>query len=399
MADLGPALRRRATPLGDPRDLDPLLDRIGDARFVLLGEASHGTSKYYRWRDALTHRLFTERGFVAVAVEGDWPDCRRVHQWIRAADAEGSAADVLRTFERWPTWANHEVAELVDRLAALRARTGADVGFYGLDVYSLWDSLRLVERHLERHAPDLIPVARVAFECLSGREGPGRGWSSCEDELVELLVAVRERDGSFDAEQNALVARDAERHYRAMVQGGPASWNVRDEHMVDTLERVAARHGADARVDARHTDMAAAGLINVGQRMRERHEDEGVVLVGFGSYAGSVLAGARWDGPMEVMRLPPALPGSWEDEFHHALRRDGILVLDDPDPALVEPRGHRAIGVVYDPDDEQGNYVPTALPLRYDAFVYLDQTEAVHPLRDFVGRDYGEPPETFPTGP
>jgi len=416
-----------ASPLRDAKDLEPLFDRIGDARFVLLGAASHGTSEYYRWRSAVTRHLFASLGFSTMAVEGDWPDCHRVTRWLRGEAPGADAEDVLRTFERWPTWmwANQEIAELVDELAAHRASTGGEVGFYGLDVYSLWDSLAQVGAYLRDQAPEALQTALEAFECFdsAGRDmdeyASLAGWlrPSCEAEVVRLLTDVRRQAAMLateadrlDLEQNAVVIRDAERYYRAMVHGGSASWNVRDEHMVDTLERIAEHHGRRSRAvvwahnthigDARFTDMARAGLINLGQRMRERHADEGVVAVGFGSYQGSVIASSRWGAPAKRMSVPPARPGSWEDLCHRALGEDALILLGDlEDEELWRPVGQRAIGVVYDPEDEGGNYVPTIVPSRYDAFVYLDRTRALHPLHEIEpAEEPREAPETFPSG-
>ena len=217
------------------------------------------------------------------------------------------------------------------------------------------------------------------------------------------------REAYFNAEQNALTVRNAELYYRTMVRGGPDSWNVRDNHMVETLERLMAHHGPDAKAivwehnthigDARATDMARAGMVNVGQLVRQRHEDDGVVLVGFSSYRGSVIAGEEWGAPMEEMPVPEARRDSWEEVLHSHAAEDRLLVFegDEPEEAL-EPRGHRAIGVVYRPAHERyGNYVPTILPHRYDALLYLDRSRALRPLHLAVRED-GEAPETFPSG-
>jgi erythromycin esterase-like protein len=243
--------------------------------------------------------------------------------------------------------------------------------------------------------------------------------ASCEDEVVALLRNLQQRatryrepdrEAYFNAEQNAVVVKHAERYYRTMVRGGPASWNIRDQHMVETLERLMHHHGPSAKAivwehnthigDARATDMARTGMFNVGQLVREQRAREGVVLIGFGSYEGSVIAATQWDAPMERMPVPPAREGSWEDFLHQAGAVDKLLLLSDGSvpPGLHETHGHRAIGVVYDPAYEAfGNYVPTVLPRRYDAFLYLDATEALHPLH-LTPRREPEPPETFPSG-
>jgi len=419
-------------PLRTPADLDPLLNRIADSRFTLLGEGSHGTHEYYAWRYALTRRLIEEKGFSFIAVEGDWPDCYRVNRYVKGyADAGDSARDVLHTFERWPTWmwANQEVIELVEWLR--RHNDGLaereKIGFYGLDVYSLWDSLYQVMGYVRKHVPGGLAAARRAFHCFEpyGEDVQAYAQStrwidkSCEEEVVALLRDLRRAarihpqdatEGQFSAEQNALVVKNAEHYYRTMIRGGPDSWNVRDRHMVETLERLMCYHGSRAKVivwehnthigDARFTDMAEEGMVNVGQMVRQRHETDNVVLVGFGSYRGSVIAGQEWGAPMERMPVPAARMDSWEEVLHRTEPADQLLIFEDaePTPAMLQVRGHRAIGVVYHPEYEHfGNYVPTVLPRRYDAFLYLDETRALQPLHVPV-HDEGEVPETFPSG-
>ena len=440
---LAAELRRQARPLATPSDLDPLLDRIGDARYVLLGEASHGTSEYYTWRAELSKRLIREKGFSFIAVEGDWPDCYRVNRFIKGyPDSGHNATDVLHAFERWPTWmwANREIVELVEWLRRYndqrRVPDHRKVGFYGLDVYSLWDSMRAVVEYLERLDPQLAAGARRAYRCFEPYGEDEQEYAratylvptSCEDEAVSVLRLLRQRgpeyaqDGEeayFNAQQNAFVARDAELYYRTMVRGGSQSWNIRDHHMVDTLDRLMAHHepfnpGAKAIVwehnthigDARFTNMANAGMVNVGQLVRQAHGDDGVVLVGFGSHHGTVIAGDEWGAPMRRMKVPDARQGSWEDAMHAAVQEtlpngNALLVFADADDGgiaeLDEPMAHRAIGVVYDPGGERwGNYVPTLIPRRYDAFLYMDETHALSPLHMPV--KVGEVPETFPSG-
>jgi erythromycin esterase-like protein len=242
--------------------------------------------------------------------------------------------------------------------------------------------------------------------------------TSCEREVVTMLTelqakaeAYRDDDAEFyfNAEQNAIVARDAERYYRTMIRGGAESWNVRDRHMVETLDRLMAHHGPQAKAivgehnthvgDARATDMHDEGMVNVGQLVRERRCADGVVLAGFGSYQGSVIAGDEWDAPMEELPVPAARDGSWEDLMHRAGAEDRLLLFPEHmqrGDELFERRGHRAIGVVYHPGRERwGNYVPTVLPARYDAFLYFDETRALRPLQ-LAAHDAGEPPETYP---
>jgi erythromycin esterase len=417
-----------ATPATDPGDLDPLLTRISQARVVMLGEASHGTHEFYRWRAALTQRLITELDFSFVAVEGDWPDCDRVDRAVRGrADAPGDPRAALAAFERWPTWmwANEEVVGFCRWLRAHNDRRDepARVGFHGLDVYSLWESLREVLVHLREHDPDQVSAALAAYRCFEPYGEDPQDYAlatrfvpvGCENEVIDLLVRLRQRaaaDGAarFTAWQNAEVVAGAERYYRAMIAGGRQSWNVRDRHMDDTLARLLDHYGPRAKAvvwahnthvgDARATDMADTGMVNIGQLARDRYGTDQVVLVGFGTHRGTVLAGQAWGAPAEVMPVPPARPGSLEDILHAAAPDQALFVLppDDRRPDLLrDVLDHRAIGVVYHPQRERwGNYVPTVLGDRYDAFCWFDHTRVVTPLPTRAV-DLLEP-ETYPSG-
>jgi erythromycin esterase len=430
--ELSEELQLFSSPLHGWEDLDPLMDRIGDARFVLLGEASHGTAEYYDWRRVISQRLIREKGFLFIAVEGDWPDCYRVNQFVKQRqNTEENVHDVLGNFRRWPTWmwANVKVAKLVVWLREHNRQLPDDekVGFYGLDVYSLWESMEAVANYLKReHGTDLAETARRAFECFepygydAEEYARSTAWSpkNCEEEVIRLLRRLHEqtihdgdgREAQFSAEQNALVIQNAEHYYRVMIGGSSPSWNIRDRHMAETLDRLMDFHGPSAKAiiwehnthigDARYTDMAADRMINVGQLVRQKHATEDVVLVGFSSYRGSVIAGQYWGAPMEEMAVPEAQPGSWEDILHQTGRSDRLFIFDraHPTEALLEPRGHRAIGVVYRPHHEAfGNYVPTVLPKRYDVLAFLDETHALHPLQ-FSGTFEQELPETYPSG-
>lgn len=430
--DEAAAIQESALPLQDEADLDPLMERIGDARYVLIGEASHGTHEYYVWRAALTKRLIQERGFSFVGVEGDWPDCYAVNRCVKGLPGTPEdPEDVLHHFDRWPTWmwANREVVEFTRWLRELNSSRAENnrVGFYGLDVYSLWDSLRETLDYLKKYHPDHVDTALQAFRCFEAHAEDPQSYalstrllpSGCEAEVVQLLGKVRAtaaadgvspEDERFNAEQNAASAAGAEAYYRAMVRGGAESWNVRDHHMVDTLERLMGHHGDNAKAivwehnthigDARWTDMSRDGMVNVGQLVRERHGEEGVVLVGFGGYRGSVVASHRWGGPIQALDLPPARRGSTEELMHSALNGmpSALFVFNDQLPQWAErSQGHRAVGVVYNPDAERwGNYVPTVLGRRYDAFLWFDETRALEPLHD-VHADTTEL-ETWPSG-
>ncbi|WP_082581803.1 erythromycin esterase family protein [Arthrobacter sp. Soil761] len=422
-------IRSLAHPLATADDLEPLVRLAAPARFVCLGEASHGTQEYYHWRALLSRRLIEEYGYTWIGVEGDWPDCWRINRWVRGESGqEMDARRLLAGFERWPTWmwANHEVAEFLTWLREwnLRLPEHQRTGFYGLDVYSLWDSLREIFAWLEANAADALPSALQAWHCfIPFREDPQRYAmsnrlvpQSCEADVVALLAEVRRRTlgrmqddpAAFDAIQNAIVATNAERYYRTMVRGDQQSWNIRDHHMSDTIERIAAHHGPASKGlvwahnthvgDARATDMALDGMVNVGQLVRQRHPGQ-VVLAGFASYSGSVTAAESWGSPEWTMDVPAAVHGSHEDLLHEALGEPSVLVFG-PERAgrwLTSWRGHRAIGVVYNPRRERGNYVPTRMGDRYDALFWHPRTEALRPLH----HEYqpGEPElQTEPSG-
>jgi erythromycin esterase-like protein len=414
-------------PLNSSSGLDLLLDEIGDARYVLLGEASHGTHEYYTWRMHITKRLITEKKFSVIAVEGDWPDCYRLNRYIKGYPGSGeNAREVLHAFNRWPTWmwANWEMVAFAEWLRHHNAALPLQkkTGFYGLDVYSLWESMDAISDYLGKVDPAALASVKKAMDCFepfNAREGfsyADRSYgltSSCRKEVEDLLTGIRKKminydhdqEAAFSAEQNAVVAVNAEKYYHVMMQGGEDSWNIRDKHMVETLNRLMDFHGKDARIivwehnthigDARATTMRGAGLINVGQLVKEQHEAEGVFRVGFGSYEGTVLAAYHWGDEVKKMKVPKAKPGSWEHLLHEA--GDGNKLLFSKEiKNFRTPVGHRAIGVVYDPGYEYGNYVPSIIPSRYEAFAFLDRTRALHSLH--VEPDGLQMPETYPWG-
>jgi erythromycin esterase-like protein len=394
-------------------DLDVLIDAIGDKKYVLLGEATHGTSEFYKLRMALSRKLIETKGFSFIAVEGDWPSCYEVNRYVKDyKDAKPNVREVLETFNRWPTWmwANEEISELIGWLK--QHNTGKPmeqkIGFYGLDVYSLWESLEEIERYLQKSGtPEQLALARKAFECFEPYEKEGQHYGvsaafygeSCEEEVVKLLGELHanrmkydeDREAALSAELNALVTVNAEHYYRTMVRHDADSWNIRDRHMASALRRLADFHGPDAKVivwehnthigDARATDMAEDGMVNVGQLVREAHGEADVFAIGFGTYRGTVIAAKSWGAPMATMQVPAAMPGSWEELLHRAGAHDQILLLRKEDPLLgQEVLGHRAIGVVYRPSYERGNYVPSVMARRYDAFVHVDESHALRPL-------------------
>lgn len=425
-------IKKWAYPLQSKADLQPLFERIGDARIVMLGEASHGTHEYYTWRSHISKRLIEEKGFNFIAVEGDWPDCYRLNRFVKGYDQGSKGAfKVLNTFNRWPTWmwANWEIVALADWIWQhnLGLPANKKLGFYGLDVYSLWESIESIMQYLKKTDPAALKVAEDAFLCFAPyQKDEGQSYARasqfvpelCENEVVDLLKEVQKKlptyntdyENVFSAEQNALITVNAEKYYRAMIKGGPHSWNIRDRHMADTLERLLKFHGENSKVivwehnthigDARATDMVDEGMFNIGELARMQHQDKGVVLVGFGSYKGTVMAGRGWSAKMEAMDMPEARKGSWEYLLHSTGKENKLLLMDNfagNDMFMENHIGHRAIGVVYNPKYEPyGNYVPTILPLRYDAFIYLDQTKALYPLH--IRPDGHQVPETYPFG-
>ncbi|MCZ8524010.1 MULTISPECIES: erythromycin esterase family protein [Paenibacillus] len=405
------AIQQLAVPLKEQSALDDLVRAASSARCVLLGEASHGTSEFYTLRAEITKRLITEHGCRIIAVEGDWPSCFSVNRYIKGLpDAEDHAAEALSAFDRWPEWmwANREIRDLVEWLKEHNAPLPPEqkVGFYGLDVYSLWESMDEILQYLERTGSPNVEEARAAFECFEpfGGEGQSYGLSAslfgegCQDEVVALLAKLRTertrpqdpQEEALDAEINALVAVDGERYYRAMITHDAESWNIRDRHMTEVLHRILNFHGPESKAvvwehnthigDARATDMFADGMVNVGQLAREQMSSGDVYAIGFGTHRGTVMAGTSWGAPAQVMEVPQGISGSWEDLLHHAVGEDCVLQLKDAPAVLRETIGHRAIGVVYHPAHERGNYVPSRLPDRYDAFVHVEVSKAVRPL-------------------
>ena len=415
--------------LDSSKDLDRLIEDIGDRRVVMLGEASHGTHEFYTWRTAITKRLIEEKGFRFLGVEGDWPDCYKINRYIKGyADAGRDIAAVLKNFDRWPTWmwANWEVAALAEWLRNYNKTLAAErrIGFYGLDVYSLWDSMREMMYYLEKEDPQAANAVKKAIQCFEPYEENEHLYArysltelSCRDKVVALLKEVRmkarfldgDREAGFNTEQNALVAVNAEKYYRFMMSFDNESWNVRDRHMMETLDRLLDFHGLNSKAvvwehnthigDARATDMKRAGMVNIGQLAREQYGINQVYLIGFASYEGTVIAGQEWGAVMEEMEVPPAREGSIEYLLHQESPDNRYLLFHSGDlQRKYETRiPHRAIGVVYDPERErQGNYVPSLLAQRYDALIYLDRTNALHPLH--LKPHDEKVPETYPFG-
>lgn len=430
-----------AIPLqGGAGDYDALMDMIGDARYVLLGEATHGTHEFYEERARITQRLITEKGFSAVAVEADWPDAYRVNRYIRGEGVATHAEEALDGFQRFPhwMWRNSDVVELVDWLRTHNdARADADkVGFYGLDLYSLFTSIDEVLRYLDQVDPAAARDARSRYACFDHYDedsqhygyATGVGLSeSCEQGVAAQLQALQQRateymrhdgpragDAYFYAQQNARLIKNAEEYYRTMFRGRVSSWNLRDRHMADTLDALSTHlsqgRREPARIvvwehnshigDARATETAQLGEWNVGQLARERYGKE-TFLLGFTTYTGWVTAASRWDGAAEKKRVVPALDGSYEELFHRSGPSRFLLPLGAGSAAahaLQSRRLERAIGVLYLPQTErQSHYFSAQLPAQFDAVIHIDETDAVQPL-ERMGAGGHEVPETYPAG-
>jgi erythromycin esterase-like protein len=441
MNKLTNTLHQVAHPLtGAAVDYDPLMELIGDSRFVLLGEASHGTHEFYAARAQITQRLIKEKGFTAVAVEADWPDAYRINRYVRGIGDGTTSIDALAGFQRFPTWMWRN-ADVLDFVGWLRAyndglpQNASKVGFYGLDLYSMHASIQAVIGYLDQVDPEAASRARYRYSCFEhfGEDTQSYGYatsfglsSSCEDEVVKQLMELQRRtdeyaqrddhlaeDEFFYAEQNARLVKNAEEYYRSMFRGRVSSWNLRDRHMAETLDRLVAhleQQGGHPKVvvwahnshlgDARATDMGGQGELNVGQLVRERYDDD-AVLVGFSTYTGTVTAASNWDAPAERKRVRAALPDSYEALFHNTGLSRFLLTLRGDNEAVVglrEPRLERAIGVIYRPETERlSHYFYATLPDQFDVVIHFDQTRAVEPLERTAQWNGGEVPETFPS--
>lgn len=419
-----PSLLKNPYPLDSAEDLDPLMEHIGDSKIVLLGEASHGTHEYYTWRAKISQRLIEEKGFHLIAVEGDWPDTFKINNWVKNRD-QRSIQKVLRSIEQWPTWmwANWEVIALADWLRSYNKNRSDPVGFYGLDLYSLWDSMDIIYYNLKKNDRSTIPLARETIACFAPyrsldqyRPDPGDPDSNCQKQVVRLYQEILKRshqynhhpEAALDTEVNAMVLANAENYYRSLTEFTEHSWNIRDHHMLDALHHLLKNHGSDnTKVivwahnshigDARATDMADSGLINLGQLAREKYGANNVTLVGFGSYEGEVIAGRSWGAPRRKMKVPKAKDGSLEKLLFEKSKNNQLLLFDDnPAPYRLSECtiDHRAIGVVYNPKRESGNYVPSRITERYDAFLFIAKSKALHPLKS----KRQKPPEGYPFG-
>ena len=413
----------------DTVDLGSLLERIGDARIVLLGEATHGTSEFYRMRERISRELIVKKGFRFIAIEGDWPDAARVDHYVRHLEYPPSEWTAFARFPTW-MWRNNEVRDFVDWLRKHNAATKHElrVAFHGLDLYSLYVSIRSVLNYLDQVDPDAAKVARQRYGCLTPWQGDPAtyghaaltgSYRTCEPyvvralkELLEKRVAYAEHDGErfFDAVQNARLVTNAERYYRIMYYGSRASWNLRDEHMFTTLKNLLAFYGTASKAivwahnshvgDSAATEMASRGEHNIGHLCRQEF-GRSAYLVGFGTNSGTVAAASDWDGPMEIKKVQPALPKSYERLCHaagHARFTLGLRNRTDLTGAqgLGKPQLERAIGVIYRPETERAShYFQAILPRQFDEYIWFDHTHAVTP---FDTAELAGLPDTYPFG-
>ncbi len=425
---------------GSSDDYDELMTMANGKRFVLIGEASHGTHEFYQVRADITKRLIAEQGFMAVVVEADWLDAYRINRYVRGDTGIDNAEDALSSFTRFPQWMwrNTEVRNFIDWLYDYNTEA-APAGFYGLDLYSLNSSIKAVIQYLEKVDRDAAKRARERYGCFEiyGNDPHNYGHATglrmergCEDEIIEQLKELQQntykymkrneafaREEFFSAEQNARLVKDAEHYYRAMFLGRPSSWNIRDTHMADTLDELAEfltrKHGKQAKIvvwahnshigDARATDASVRGEVNISHLIRERHDME-TLLIGFSTYEGTVTAASDWDTPEENKRMRKALQGSVESLFHRVEVKNFILNLRDfPEvrTVLAPPRLERFIGVIYRPGTERlSHYSKVRLPEEFDAIIHIDETQALQPLSP--GHLWQHTPreaeETYPTG-
>jgi erythromycin esterase-like protein len=433
-------LRQIAHPLtGEARDYDALVRITGKARFALIGEASHGTHEFYRERAEITKRLIVEHGYTAVVAEADWPDAYRINRYVRGLSDDKDSDAALSSFKRFPAWMwrNTVVAEFVGWLRRYNSTQDDDrkVGFYGMDLYSLATSIEAVLAYLDRVDPAAAKRARYRYSCFDhfAEDTQAYGYAAafglrktCEDEVVKQLVDMLEKaadytrgarglaaDDYFFAQQNARLVKNAEEYYRTMFRGRVSSWNLRDRHMVETLDALdahLARDGRKPRIavwahnshlgDARATEMGRQGEWNVGQLVRERHGED-AMLIGFSTHHGTVTAASDWGGEAECKRVRPGLPGSYEALFHETGVGNFMLFLRDAGHLDIDLDGklQRAIGVIYLPETERAShYFRADLARQFDAMIHLDQTRALTALDRSGGRIEEEAPETFPSG-
>ncbi len=437
---LAEKIREKTVALNDTNDVaDEILELIGEARCVLIGEASHGTHEFYKYRAEITKKLIEEKNFAAVAVEADFPDAYRVNRYVRGAGKDRTADGALADFTRFPLWMwrNRDVLDFVEWLKSHNDAHNLNekVGFYGIDLYSLHSSMAAVLDYLEKIDPAAAKRARYRYSCFDhyGENAQRYGYAasynltvSCEDEVVNQLVDLRKRvadymnrddfvarDEYFFAEQNARLVKNAEEYYRQMFHGQISSWNLRDRHMAETLDALAAHlklQNQSGKVvvwahnshlgDARATEMGARGEWNVGQLAREKYGSN-TVNIGFTTYSGTVTATSNWDESAQLKKVNPALENSYERLFHETNVPKFFLNLrhSTAKELLSRPRLERAIGVIYRPESERlSHYFDAYLSEQFDGIIHFDRTRAVQPLDKVSSWTREDAPETFPEG-
>lgn len=449
-------LEKHAQPLGrTDHDYDLLIQAVcrnaKGKNFVLMGEATHGTAEFYRIRAEVTKHLIMEEGFDAVAVEADWPDAYRINRFVSGHSEDANADMALSDFQRFPTWMwrNTEVQAFVEWLhdyneeskghKERKSRMGQvePVGFYGLDLYSMTTSIEAVLAYLNKIDPKEAAAARARYACFGqfindplayGYAAASGIWDSCEQEVIAQLVQLQqkarlyiERDGAFagdeyfSAQQNAELVKDAEEYYRAMFRGRPNTWNLRDHHMFETLEKLAGhlktRLERDARIvvwahnshlgNAAATDMGRRGEINIGQLVSEKYGDKGT-NIGFSTSRGTVTAASDWDEPAETKTIRSPILDSYEGVFSRLEKKSFYFDLQAKNEAvntLREERLQRAIGVIYRPETERiSHYFHTSLPRQFNFMIHIDETEAVQPLPSYIDKRQSNMDETYPSG-
>lgn len=409
---------------GTENDYSSLLDKIGNKRFVMIGEATHGTQEFYQARIEITQRLIKEKGFMAIAIEGDWPDAYGIHRYVQGKGTKADWHEALSDFMRFPTWMwrNTTIPPFIKWLRDYNDNLSPakKIGFYGLDLYSLNVSMQAVIAYLMKIDPEAAQRARKRYGCFDHRniEPQMYGYlanigikKSCINEAVAVLIELQHNafeyirndgiaaeDEYFFATQNARLVKDAETYYRSMFEGRASSWNVRDRHMTETLNILADhlenRLDKPAKIivwahnshigDARATEMSEQGEINIGQLVREQHDTQ-TYSIGFSTYDGFVTAASDWDMPSERKKITPGLEGSYEELFHQLKYKNFVLSLignEKLEHFLKIPRLQRAIGVIYRPESERlSHYFFTHLTYQFDCIIHFDTTNAVEPLK------------------
>jgi erythromycin esterase len=416
-------LASKLTPLHKAEDAaNSLIKYLSDKKVVLLGEASHGTQEYYNIRRLITEKLIKDHNFNFVAVEGDWPECYGINKYIKNEKSNQDPLDVLKSFKRWPTWmwSNQEVLKLMSNLKEINKNREKKhkASVYGLDVYSLFESIDQVIKELGKVDPQMGELARYRYSCFDRFNKDEKKYlnylvafpQGCREGVINVLKDVlklrldniedSEDEVLFNIKQNAQIVLNAESYYRTMIFGDENSWNVRDRHMMDTLDTIFKSLKPDGKAiiwahnthigDYKYTSMVDEGEVNIGGLAREKYGEDNVALVGFGTHRGSVIASNKWGGKIKKLPVPSAMHGSYDDLFHNlcvkmnapmcSVNFSELKKKEGEEEEFLKMKGQRAIGVVYHPAYERGNYVPTVLCKRYDAFIFVDQTNALEPI-------------------